>query len=64
MAERLDRVAADLSVPLVVFATGLATLDLTFLVTQRVIERLPGMTRVTYVVQPFPNVIAGRTDFP
>ena len=38
---RLDRIAADLNVLLVMFAIGLATLDLTFLVTQRVIDRLP-----------------------
>ena len=64
MDERLDRVAADLNLLLVVLAIGLATFDLTFLVIQRVIERLPGMTRVTYVVRPSPNVIAGRTDLP
>ena len=42
---RLDRVAGDLNVLLVVVAVGLATLDLTFLFTQRVIDRLPQMTR-------------------
>jgi hypothetical protein len=46
---RLDRIAADLNVLLIAFAIGLATLDLTFLVTQHVIERLPQMTRVVYV---------------
>ena len=50
--KRLDRIAADLNVVLVVFAVGLATLDLTFLVTQRVIERLPQVTRVTWDAAP------------
>lgn len=57
---RLDRIAADLNVLLVMFAIGLATLDLTFLVTQRVIDRLPEVTRITYVAQPaLPNAVAG-----
>ena len=47
---RLDRVAGDLNVLLVVFAIGLATLDLTFLFTQRVLDRLPQMSRVNYEV--------------
>jgi hypothetical protein len=44
--QRADRVAADLNVILVVFAVGLATLDFTFLVTQKVIDRLPPATRM------------------
>ena len=62
---RLDRIAADLNVLLVMFAIGLATLDLTFLVTQRVIDRLPELTRVTYIAQPAPpNPVASQPDFP
>jgi hypothetical protein len=45
---RLDRVAADLNVLLVVIALGLATLDFTFLVTQKVVDSLPPVSRVTY----------------
>jgi hypothetical protein len=44
--QRADRVAADLNVILLVFAVGLATLYFTFLVTQKVIDRLPPMTRM------------------
>jgi hypothetical protein len=50
--QRLDRVAADLNVVLVVLAVGLATLDFTFLVTQKVIDRLPQVTRVADDAQP------------
>ncbi len=49
---RLDRIAADLNILLVMFAIGLATLDLTFLVAQHVIDRLPQMTRVVYLDPP------------
>jgi hypothetical protein len=52
---RIDRFAADLNVLLVVFAIGLATLDLTFLVTQHVIDRLPQVTRVVYLDTPAPS---------
>jgi hypothetical protein len=45
---RIDRVAGDLNVLLVVIAIGLATLDFTFLLTQKVIDRLPPVTRITY----------------
>ena len=45
---RLDRIAGDLNVLLVVFAIGLATLDLTFLFTQKVLDKLPQATRITY----------------
>ena len=44
--QRIDKVAADLNVVLIVFAVGLATLDLTFLVTQKVVDRLPQVTRL------------------
>jgi hypothetical protein len=50
--QRLDRVASDLNVILMVFAVGLATLDLTFLVTQKVIDRLPQVTRVSWDAAP------------
>jgi hypothetical protein len=43
---RVDRIAADLNVVLLIFAVGLATLDLTFLVTQKVVDRLPQVTRL------------------
>jgi hypothetical protein len=46
LLERVDRIAADLNVVLLIFAVGLATLDLTFLVTQRVVDRLPQVTRL------------------
>ena len=45
---RIDRVAADLNVLLVVIALGLATLDFTFLVTKKVVENLPPITHVSY----------------
>jgi hypothetical protein len=44
--QRIDKVAADLNVVLLIFAVGLATLDLTFLVTQKVVDRLPQVTRL------------------
>jgi hypothetical protein len=46
LIQRVDKVAADLNVILLIFAVGLATLDFTFLVTQKVIDRLPEVTRV------------------
>ena len=46
LLERVDRIAADLNVVLLIFAVGLATLDLTFFVTQRVVDRLPQVTRL------------------
>jgi hypothetical protein len=42
----LDRGAAELNIVLAVFAIGLATLDLTFMVTQRMVDRLPPLTHV------------------
>ena len=45
---RIDRVTGDLNVLLVVIAIGLATLDVTFLLTRKVIDHLPQVTRVTY----------------
>ena len=52
MLRRADRVAADLNVLLVVVAIGLATLDVTFLVTQKVVDNLPPVTRITYDEAP------------
>jgi hypothetical protein len=50
--QRIDRVAGDLNVLLVVIAIGLATLDLTFLVTQNVVNHLPPITRVVHDAAP------------
>ncbi len=49
---RIDRVAADLNVLLVVIAIGLAALDMIFLVTQKVVDNLPPVTRVSYDQPP------------
>jgi hypothetical protein len=49
---RLDRIAADLNILLLMFAIGLATLDLTFIIAEQVIDRLPQVTRVGYVNEP------------
>jgi hypothetical protein len=46
---RFDRIMADLNIVLAVFAIGLAALDGTILIAKRGIDRLPQMTRVTYV---------------
>lgn len=52
LMERLDKVAGDLNVVLIVFAVGLATLDFTFMVTQKVIDRLPQVTRMADDASP------------
>ncbi len=49
---RLDHAAGNLNVVLLVVALGLATLDFTFLVTQKVVDSLPQVTRVSYVDAP------------
>lgn len=49
---RVDRVAADLNVLLVVVAMGLAMLDFTFFVTQHMIDNLPPITQVSDNQQP------------
>jgi hypothetical protein len=49
---RIDRIAGDLNVILLVFAVGLATLDLTFMVTQKVVDRLPQVTRLADDASP------------
>ena len=56
--QKLDRVASDLNVSLMVFAVGLATLDLTFLLTQKVVDRLPQVTRVVDTPSPSPQISA------
>lgn len=63
---RLDRLAGDLNVLLVMFAIGLATLDLTFLVTERVLNRLPQVTHVVYADAPPASASSGpnRPDLP
>ena len=63
---RLERIAGDLNVLLIMFAIGLATLDLTFLVTQRLIDRLPKVTQVVHVAAPAaaPGFAAGQRDLP
>lgn len=43
---RVNRIVADLNVLLVIFAIGLATLDLTFFVGEKIIDRLPQAMRV------------------
>ena len=48
----MDRIAADLNLLLVVIAIGLATLDVTFLITQKVVDHLPPVTRMTYDAAP------------
>ena len=48
MLRRIDRAAGDLNVLLVVLAIGLAALDVTFLITQKVVDHLPQVPRVTY----------------
>ena len=44
---RLDRVMADLNVLLVVIAIGLATLDMTFVVTQKVVDNMPPIGQIS-----------------
>ncbi len=55
---RLDKVAGDLNILLIAIAVGLATLDMTFLLTQKIVERLPRVTRVVHVEAPAQPVIA------
>ena len=47
IVHRLDRVAADLNVLLVVIAIGLATLDFTFFVAQKAVDSLPPITHIS-----------------
>jgi len=48
-ARRVDQIAGDLNLLLLVFAAGIATLNVTFLVTQKVVEHLPRVIRVVQV---------------
>jgi hypothetical protein len=58
---RLDRTAGDLNALLGVFAIGIATLDLTCLIGQHIVDRLPQVTRVVYAEAPTtPNLAAGQ----
>jgi hypothetical protein len=50
--QRIDRMAAHLNVLLVVIALGLATLDFTLYVTERVIDNLPPITHVSADTAP------------
>ena len=52
LAHRIDRVAADLNVLLTVVAIGLAALDMTFLITQKVVDHLPPITRMSNDAEP------------
>jgi len=61
---RLDRAAADLNVLLVVFAIGLAALDVTFLFSQQLIDRLPQVTRVVDVERPAVSPGQGTSAIP
>jgi hypothetical protein len=63
--KQLDRVAGDLNVVLVMFAIGLATLDLTFVASQRVLDHLPELTGATLIdgSSTAPNTAAGWAKF-
>ncbi len=52
LLRRVDRVAGDLNVLLVVVAIGLATLDMTCLLTQTFVDNLPPITRISYDQAP------------
>ncbi len=53
--ERVNRIAGELNVVFLVLAVGLATLDVTFFVTQKVVERLPQVVRVVDNAAPMPD---------
>jgi hypothetical protein len=46
LLDRVDRAAASLNVLLVIIALGLAMLDTTFFVTEKIIDNLPPITHV------------------
>jgi hypothetical protein len=52
LLRRMDRIAGDLNVLLVVIAIGLAALDVTFFVTQQVVNNLPPITRISHGAAP------------
>ena len=54
LLRRIDKVAGDLNILLVVFALGLAVLDMTFFVTQDVLAYLPPLTSITYAAPHSP----------
>jgi len=47
--KRFDRIAGDLNVVLVMFVIGLATLDLTFVASQKLLDYLPELTHATSI---------------
>jgi hypothetical protein len=51
---RADKIAGDLNVVLFIFVVGLATLDFTFLLTQKVVEALPPATRIVHDQSDWP----------
>lgn len=55
LLRRIDQIAADLNVLLVVVAIGLAALDMTFFVTMKVVDHLPPVTRMTYDAAASPS---------
>ena len=57
---RLERAAGDFNVVLLMFAIGLAVLDATCFVAQRVVDHLPPVTQV--VSADAQAGIAGSTD--
>ena len=60
LLQRIDRIAGDLNVVLLIFAVGLATLDLTFMVTQKVVDRLPQVTRLADDAAPVANTLPAQ----
>jgi len=51
-AQRVDTAAGHLNVVLVVIALGLATLDFTFFVTEKVVDSLPPVTHIAVDAPP------------
>ena len=52
LLRRIDHTAADLNVLLVVIAIGLAALDMSILLTQKIVDHLPPVTRISYDAAP------------
>jgi hypothetical protein len=52
MLRRIDRGVADLNMLLVVIAIGLAALDVTLLITQKVVDHLPPIARANSGATP------------
>lgn len=55
LIRQLDRMAADLNIVLILFALGLAILNVTFLITYSVTDHLPAATRVTFEAPQSPG---------